>query len=470
MVNFNLRGLNVVQLGDLIRLRKISPVEVAKDFLRRIDLLEPKLNAFITRMDEHVIGSARESEVEIMAGRYIGPLHGIPVGLKDLFWTKGVRTTSGSLLDADFVPSENSAVASRLEAAGACIIGKLHMTEFAFDGTSRNHHYGSALNPWDTTRMAGGSSSGSGVAVASGEVPIALGTDTGGSVRVPAALCGITGLKPTYGLISRYGVTPLSGSMDHVGSLSRTVNDAAIMLNLLSGYDTRDQGSAIVEQKNYLENLNSSVSNLRIGIPNEFVWDLMEPEVEHVFRVAMNHMRVLGIGVDDVSIPELGLINAAGSIVQTSEAAVIYRERVLNYGQYFDPGIRRRMESGLFITPEDYSQAQRARILLRRRLLTAFERFDLLATPTTAIAAPGISEESVMIRGQDISTREALLRITRIFSTVGLPAISIPCGFTGSGLPVGLQLVARPFAEKVLLGAAHAYQKSTEWHFRLPEL
>ena len=468
MPDEDLTQLTVAQLGPRIQRGEISPVEVAEAFLRRIDGLEPRLNAFITRVDEDALQAAREAEAEILRGDYRGPFHGIPVGLKDLFWTKGVRTTSGSLIDGDFVPPEDSAVASLMKAAGAYCIGKLHMPEYAFDGTGLNHHYGPARNPWDLTRLAGGSSSGPGVAVASGEVPIALGTDTGGSVRVPSALCGITGLKPTFGLISRFGVTPLSWSMDHVGPMARTVRDAALALNMLAGHDPRDQGSAQTPSQDYLVGLDGGMQGVRVGVPQQFIWDIMDSEVEQAFRAALAQMESLGARIQEISGPDLGLINAAGSVVQTAEAATIYRSRVLDQGQRFDPVIRQRIESGLFISAEAYLHAQRVRAKLSGGLLKVLERVDLLATPTTAIAAPDIAQERVTISGQDVPIREALLRITRVFSTVGLPAISVPCGFTKGGLPIGLQLVAGPFSESLLLRVAQAYQGSTTWHLSRP--
>ena len=466
----DLTGLTVAQLAQRIRGKEVSPVEVADAFLRRIEAVEPKLNAFITRLDGHARRAAAAAEAEIMAGEYRGPFHGIPVGLKDLFWTKGVRTTSGSLLDADFVPTADSAVAARLQAAGAYCIGKLHMTEFAFDGTSRNHHYGPARNPWDTSRMAGGSSSGSGVAVASGEAPIAIGTDTGGSVRVPAALCGITGLKPTYGLVSRYGVTPLSWSMDHVGPLARTAEDAALALNALAGRDPRDRASVESPTQDYTRDLDGGVNGLRIGVPREYVWDMVEPEVRGAFDEAMAVLESLGATVVEVSIPNLELINPAGSVVQTSEAATIHRSRLLAYGDQYDPVIRRRFESGLFIPAEAYLTAQRVRARCRQSILDTLESVDLLATPTTSIAAPLIEQERIVINGQEVSTREAVLRITRVFSAAGLPAVSAPCGFTSERLPIGLQLVGKPLADALVLQTAHAYQTATAWHTARPGL
>lgn len=462
--------LTVAQLGAHIESRTISPVDVAQAFLNRIDVLEPTLNAFISRVDEHALKVAHDVEKDISRGHYRGAWHGIPVGLKDLFWTKGIRTTSGSQIDRDFVPQEDAAVFNRLVKAGAYCIGKLHMTEYAFDGTSLNYHYGTAHNPWDTTRMAGGSSSGSGVAVASGQVPIALGTDTGGSVRVPASLCGITGFKPTFGLISRYGVTPLSWSMDHVGPLTKTVHDAAIAINVMAGYDNRDPYSVRRASIDYLSGLDNGMKGVRVGVPREFIWDMLDPEVDQAFRTSLSQMESLGAVIEYLSVPALQLVNASGSVVQTAEAATIHRSHVLKQGHLLDPVIRRRIESGMFISAEAYLHAQQVRTKLRNELLTVMDQVDLIATPTTSIVAPYIDQEQVIIKGQSVSVREALLRITRVFSTVGFPAISVPCGFTKGKLPIGLQIVGKPLGEVLLLQAAHAYQKSTQWHLRKPDI
>ena len=473
MVSDELTRLPVSRLSALIERREVSPVEVTEAYLRRIDETEPRLNAFITRMDDRALDSARQAEAEITRGGYRGPLHGVPVGLKDLFRTRGVRTTSGSAIDRDFVPDEDSAVAERFAAAGAIVVGKLHMTELAFDGTSLNRHYGPARNPWDTDRMAGGSSSGSGVAVAAGQAALAVGTDTGGSVRVPAALCGITGLKPTFGLISRYGVTPLSWSMDHVGPLARSVLDSALALNALASHDPRDPGSIRVPQQDYtagLERGDEGAAGTLVGVVESFGWDLTEPGVATAFRAAMARLGTLGVDVKPAVTPELALVNAAGSVVQTAEAAALHRARVLSRGREMDQAIRRRIESGLFIPAEAYLHAQRVRAALRRELLATLDEVDILASPTTAIAAPKLEQQSVTIQEREVHIREGLLRITRVFSAVGLPAISVPCGFTEDGLPVGLQLVGRPLSEPMLLRVAHAYQASTDWHLRFPDV
>ena len=473
MASHELTRLPVSRLAAIIERREVSPVEVTEAYIRRIDETEPRLNAFITRMDDRALDAARQAEAEIMRGGYRGPLHGVPVGLKDLFRTRGVRTTSGSAIDRDFVPDEDSAVAERFAAAGACVIGKLHMTELAFDGTSLNRHYGPARNPWDPERMAGGSSSGPGVAVAAGQAALTVGTDTGGSVRVPAALCGVTGLKPTFGLISRYGATPLAWSMDHVGPLARSVLDSALALNALSGHDPRDPASLRVPPRDYaagLERGTEGAAGTRIGVVESFGWDLTEPGVRTAFDAAMTRLGALGVDVMPAATPELALINAAGSVVQTAEAAALHRDRVLSRGREMDQAIRRRIESGLFIPAEAYLHAQRVRAALRRELLSTLDEVDLLASPTTAIAAPMLDQQSVTIQGREVHIREGLLRVTRVFSAVGLPAISVPCGFTEDMLPVGLQLVGRPLSEPLLLRVAHAYQISTEWHLRFPDV
>ena len=473
MASDELTRLPVSRLSALIERREVSPVEVTEAYLRRIDETEPRLNAFITRMDDQALASARQAEAEIMRGSYRGPLHGVPVGLKDLFRTRGVPTTSGSAIDREFVPDEDSAVAERFAEAGAVVVGKLHMTEMAFDGTSLNRHYGPARNPWDLERMAGGSSSGSGVAVAARQAALAVGTDTGGSVRVPAALCGVTGLKPTFGLISRYGATPLSWSMDHVGPLARSVLDSALALNALAGHDPRDPASLGVVPRDYTHGLERGAeggARTRIGVVESFGWELTEPGVRSAFEAAMTQLRTLGANVTPADTPDLALINAAGSVVQTAEAAALHRERVLSRGREMDQAIRRRIESGLFIPAEAYLHAQRVRAMLRRELLSTLEEVEILASPTTAIAAPRLDQQRVTIQGREVHIREGLLRITRVFSAVGLPAISVPCGFTEDMLPVGLQLVGRPLSEPLLLRVAHAYQVSTEWHTRFPDV
>jgi aspartyl-tRNA(Asn)/glutamyl-tRNA(Gln) amidotransferase subunit A len=465
-----LTNLTVVEAASYIAKKTISPVDLLDAYLKRIERLEPQLNAFILRLDSYAMEKAKTAEREIVAGNYRGPFHGIPIGVKDLFWTEGIATSSGSILEASFVPKEDSAAVANFYRAGSYCIGKLHMSEFAFNGTSRNHHYGPSKNPWDFSKTAGGSSSGSAISVASQEAPIALGTDTGGSVRLPAALCGITGIKPTFGLVSRFGVTPLSWSMDHVGVLSRTVHDGALALNFLAGFDQRDPGSANTKKQDYTRDLDIPPRKLRIGVPKDFIWEVIDQDVKQAFWNSMTHMESVGAEVKEMSIPFLELCNAAGSIVQTSEAAAYHHDNIISQGDKYDPTIRRRIEVGLFISAESYLQAQRVRYKCIKDMISLFEDVDVIATPTVSIGAPNLTDAWVQINGKEVTTREALLRITRVFSTIGFPAISLPCGFTNEGMPVGLQLASRPFSDAMLAQTANFYQQTTSWHTQLPKL
>ena len=469
MADTALTTMTVAELGRLIREARVSPVEVAEAFLDRIDALQPRLNAFITVTREQALAAARQAEAEIASGRYRGPLHGIPVGLKDLFWTRGVRTTSGSAVTADFVPDEDATVVSRLAEAGASFAGKTNMVEYAYGGAEHNDLYGAPRNPWALDRATGGSSSGSGAAVASGQVPLALGTDTAGSVRSPASLCGLSGLKPTYGLVSRFGVTPLSWSQDHVGPMAHTVEDVAIAMNVLAGYDPRDPGSARREPQDYTGALDGDVKGLRVGVPRNYVWDVMDSEVKVAFDKAMAQLGELGAQVDDVEIPGLDTIWAAQMTISSAEATTYHAERIRAYPELYHPTVRQRIEAGFFQPAHAYVQSLRVRNAMAGTFDDVFRRFDLLATPTTPSPAPLLEEAAKRGSGGEVSSRQ-LVRITRLFNLNGLPAISVPCGFSSEGLPIGLQLVGRRFDDAGVIHAAHVYQTATDWHTRRPGL
>ena len=338
-------------------------------------------------MADEALASARAAEAEIAAGVYRGPLHGIPVGVKDIYWTKGVRTTSGSAVYADFVPNQDSTAVSRLREAGAYPIGKTGTCEFAFDPTGRNAHFGMPNNPWRLDRIPGGSSAGSGAAVAAGFAPLALGTDTGGSVRIPAALCGLTGMKPTYGLVSRFGVTPLSWTLDTPGPMARTALDAALALNVLAGYDSLDSASVDAPAVDYAHGIDGGVKGLRIGVPREYVWDVMDAEVEAAFRKAMTDFEELGASVREISMPELAWAPPIAAAVTSVEAAALYGGLARRQGDRLDQATRRRIESGMFVPGEAYVHALRARKLFERRMAAAFEDVDLIATPTVPMPA-----------------------------------------------------------------------------------
>ena len=466
----DLTAQTLAELGGRVRSREVSPVEVVQAFVERTDALEPKLGAYITRMSEQALTDAKAAESEIGAGNYRGPLHGLPVAVKDIYWTAGVRTTSGSVINADFVPDRDATAVRLLRDAGAVPIGKTNTVEFAFDPTGRNAHYGMPHNPWGLDRMPGGSSSGSGVAVAAGLAPLALGTDTGGSVRIPAALCGITGLKPTFGLVGRSGVTPLAYSLDTVGPMTRTAEDAALALNVLAGHDPDDPGSIASRRRDYTRGLNDGVRGMRIGVPKEFVWEVMDPDVQAAFHKAMAVFNELGADVDEVSIPEIAWTAPISSAIASAEAAVVHGDAVLEKGDLFDQSVRRRIETGFFVPAAAYIRAQRARVLLARRMAGALTTYDLIAMPTVPMPAPKQGVETMEIGGVETSPREALIRITRVFNVARLPAVSVPCGFSPEGLPLAFQLGGPPFEDGRVLRAAHAYQGATGWHTKRPAL
>lgn len=457
------------QLASAIRGKQISPVDVTDAFIGRAEALEPTLNAFITLLPEEARAAAKQAEAEIAAGNYRGPLHGIPVGLKDLFWTKGVRTTSGSKVTANFVPGEDATVVARLQQAGSYALGKTNMVEYAYGGAEHHELYGAPRNPWGIEHVTGGSSSGSGAAVAAGQVPVALGTDTAGSVRAPAALCGLSGHKPTYGLISRFGVSALSWSQDHVGPMARTAEDCALIMNVLVGHDPRDPGSVNAPQVDYVAALNGEARGLRVAVPANHIWNVMHPETRAAFDAAMAQLGELGVEVERIEIPELDWVAAAQVAITQAEATAYHRERFPHQGPDYHPGVRRRIESGFFLPAHAYVQARRVRALMEHRWAEIFGRFDLVAAPTVPMPAPRFGQASVETSEGEVTVRE-LVRITRLFNPNGLPAISVPCGFSTEGLPIGLQLAGPRFADALVLRAADAYQQATDWHLRRPEL
>jgi aspartyl-tRNA(Asn)/glutamyl-tRNA(Gln) amidotransferase subunit A len=460
----DLTGLTVAELADRIRTKQVSPVEVAQAFIARAEKLEPKIGAFVTPTQELALEAAEIAEAEIAAGNYKGPMHGIPVGVKDIYATAGTRTTSGSKVYADHVPDRDSTAVALLKQAGAYSIGKTGTVEFAFDPTGRNAHYGMPHNPWGLDRMPGGSSAGSGAGTAAGFFPVSLGTDTGGSIRIPSALCGLTGIKPTFGLTSRFGVTPLSWSMDTVGPMARSAEDAAIALNVLAGYDADDPASVRAPQVDYTTDLNGGVRGLRIGVPKEYIGDILDPEQDTAFRKALSDLEDLGASVAEISIPELAWVPALAITITGVEASTIYGELARTRRDELDPSVLRRVETAFFISGERYARALRARVLFTRRMNAAFTSVDLIATPTVATPAPPQGTERMTIGGVQTNVREALLRDTRIFNMSRMPAVAFPTGFSADGLPLSMQLAAPAFQDALALRVAHAYQQATTWH------
>ena len=470
MDSIELCYMSAGQLSRLVQAKEVSPVEIVDAHLARIDATDPVLNSFITLLPEEARAAARRAESEIQAGNYRGPLHGIPVGLKDLFNTAGVRTTSGSRIFDNFVPTEDCTVAARFRQAGAVLLGKLNMHPFAYGPTGENSDYGHMHNPWDPESVAGGSSGGSGSAAAAGQCTITTGSDTGGSVRIPAALCGIVGLKPTYGLVSRHGLTPLSWSLDHPGPMVRTVEDAALTMNVIAGHDPKDVASAQVDVPDFTTALSGDVRGLRIGVPKEYFEAPLDPQVDRAVRDAIDVLADMGAAVTEVSFPMFLQAHPISTAILMSEASAYYRDLLSTDGDKMYPPVRLRLEAGLFISAADYLRAQQARSLFDREARRLLEQVDLLAGPTEPVTAPKLLATQVQAGEYTVATIPALTQFTRPYNITGFPAISVPCGFSDSGLPIALQLAGRPFDDVTVLRAAHAYEQATDWHRRRPPI
>jgi aspartyl-tRNA(Asn)/glutamyl-tRNA(Gln) amidotransferase subunit A len=462
----------MTELARMIATKAVSPVEVVRAHLDRIGALDRGLRAYITVCADAAVDAARTAEAALMAGRPVGPLHGVPYALKDLYDTAGVRTTGGSRIFADRVPAVDATVVRRLAEAGAIVLGKLNMVEFAYGPEGLNAHYGHARNPWDsaTHRMAGGSSSGSGVAVAAGLAPGALGSDTGGSIRIPASLCGITGLKPTYGRVSRAGVLPLAWSMDHVGPMTRTVADSALMLGAMAGYDPADPSTSVLPVPNYLAGLTGDVKGLRVGLLRSFFLDGAAPAVRAAVEAAAATLAAAGAVVDEVKLERVGLAGAGSLAVVGAEALAYHAELLRTRAAEYDPDIARRLRVSAFIGGVHYVRAQQVRALVRNEVDAALARRDVLLAPSTPIVAPAVDERRATLGDGPADVRTALLRFTRPFNFSGHPACAVPCGFTEGGLPIGMQLVGRPFDAATVLRAADAFQRLTDFHARRPVL
>ncbi|HEV2299707.1 MAG TPA: amidase [Candidatus Acidoferrales bacterium] len=458
------------EAAGLVRREKISPIEITKSALARIEQLNPRLNAFITVTAERALHEARAAEREILRGKWRGPLHGIPITLKDNIYTEGVRTTAGSRILQNFIPNADADVAAKLKSAGAILLGKTNLHEFAYGVTTGNPHYGAARNPWNLECIPGGSSGGSAAAVAAGLGFASVGTDTGGSIRIPSALCGIVGLKPNFGRVSCRGIVPLAVTLDHAGPITRCVEDAAIMLDALCISD-KPRGSFLRALRSN-QRKSSRKERLRIGWPREYFLARIDDEVRRAIEAAAKCLQKLGARIEDVPLPHLD--EASEPITQIALAeALEYHEsqgyfpaRAAEYGA----DARKRLEMGGAVRAVDYLKAQQARERLRADFRAAFERVDAILAPSVPIPAPRIGEDSVMVGGESQSVRGALVRMNRPANSTGFPAISVPCGFTRSGLPIGLAIHGPEWGEANLLRIALRYEQATEWHKFRPSL
>ncbi len=466
-MNIDLSSLTLSSALEALHRRAFTSLELTEACLRQIERLNPAINAFITLTSELAVQAAlqadsllslRPSNLKDLA------LLGLPLALKDLFETAGIRTTAGSRFFADTFPNEDADAVLKLKLAGAVILGKTNTHEIALGVTGINPHYGAVKNPWDLTCITGGSSSGSAAAVAAGMCLAALGTDTGGSIRIPASLCGVVGLKPTYGRVSTRGVVPLSWNLDHVGMLTHTVRDAAMLLQVLAGFDPHDPASVDMPVDDYLTHLEQGVKESRVALGVGEYIEASDPEVWAGMQAATQGFRDLGAQAEKVDLSWIADLAQANTRMTQADAAAFHRERLAAHPDWFGEDVRQRLEAGSALTSSEYSLARRTQAEGRRRFEMFFTKYDLLILPTTSIPAPPIEGTGA------IEAARQLTHFTSPFNLTGLPALSVPCGFTGNGLPLGLQIVSKHWGEVKVLQAGHAFEQSTPWHLRCPDL
>ena len=471
MIDSELHRLTIAESASLIESRSLSPLELTRAYLDRIARLNDRLGAYISVMSESALAQASRAEAEIAGGNYRGKMHGIPVAVKDIIYTKGVLTSAGSRVLSDHVPDYDSTIVERLDAAGAVLLGKLNLSEFAIGGTI-DHPFGTPRNPWDTGRSAGGSSSGSAVAVAGNLCAGALGSDTGGSIRGPSAFCGIVGLRPTYGRVTRHGVIPMSWSLDTVGPMTHTVEDCAIMLQAIAGYDERDSSSADELVPDYSESLGSWPQGVRVALPREAMdFDGLNGEVRSSVASAADQLAEIGADVEHADLPMLAHSGAVFLATADVDAATFHMDWLKSRPDLYDWNTRTRLESAAITPSPVYLRGLRARTLIREEMMSSLEDYDFIVMPASPTAAPPIARSTGSPGGYyqgrlDLARR----RYTSPAALAGLPAISVPCGFTESGLPIGLQIIGRPFSEPDLFRIARAYEQAADWReHRAPE-
>jgi aspartyl-tRNA(Asn)/glutamyl-tRNA(Gln) amidotransferase subunit A len=469
--SYNLSNLTIKDLSKLISTREISPVDLIEATLERIAKLNPTLNAFITVVEDSARRDAKNAESLIKEGKYRGPLHGIPISLKDLIYVKGVKSTSGSKILSNFIPEYDSTVVKKLRDAGAIIVGMNNTHEFACGITNINPHYGSSKNPWDINRMSGGSSGGSAVAVSAGMTPASIGTDTSGSIRVPSSLCGLFGLKPTYGRVSKYGVQELAPSIDHIGPIAKSTWDIAAVFQTIAGYDKLDNSTVDLPVPEFSkailegESKEDRKSNkFKIGIPLEFFFDLIDSRVMRTIEKFVDRLQSCGISTSPVHVEQTDKIFDSWRAIRLGESAAVHEQWIKTRRGEYGQNVLVMLEKGMEVTAVEYINAHKLRMEIKTAFLKAMTDYDALLVPTTIIPAPLLDDTTVKINEDTIEVYQALSRLTTVFDITGLPAMNVPAGFIEGGeknrLPIGVQLVGRPFDEETLLKVSNIYDES----------
>jgi len=454
-------GLRITDLANKLKTLEISPVRIVEGCLSRIEQINPKLNAFVTTATNSALHDAKVAEDEIRAGKYRGPLHGIPVGIKDIVDTSNIKTTYGSAIYQNHVPTNDATIVYRLKEAGAIILGKTNTHEFAFGITTNNMHYGPTRNPWDPSRIPGGSSGGSAAAVAASLCSAAIGTDTGGSIRIPSAFCGVVGLKPTYGRVSTSGVFPLATGMDHVGTIASTVKDNAIMLQTIAGFDDSDPRSLMIPVPNFSQGLDEPIDDMTIATSPNLIPEVMDPQVLSAYQSAISKVEDLGARILERDLKGTESILPTSTKLLTAEAAAQHAELLTKYSDKYDPKLVERFKSGQKVTTSEYIQALRKSELIRRALETLFNDAELLITPSVQILPPKIDQEIVTIGSEHTDMNSCCVRFSRLANITGTPALAMPYGYSTDGLPLSIQLMAPRLHETKLLRFAYALEKAT---------
>jgi aspartyl-tRNA(Asn)/glutamyl-tRNA(Gln) amidotransferase subunit A len=465
--------LSISELSVQIKARKVSPVELTEAALTQADRLQPTLCSFITILHDQAMRQAKEQEAALARGEYRGPLQGIPIGIKDNLATAGIRSTVGSKVLADYIPAEDAHVVRLCQAAGAIMLGKENLEEFAAGATSNNPHYGAVHNPWALEHIPGGSSGGGGANVAACVTFASLGTDLGGSVRLPGTFCGVVGLKQTFGRVSQRGLLVTSFNGDHIGPMTRSVRDSALMLQVIAGYDALDPSTVPVPVPDYTAALGQEVRGLRMGIPTNYYFDLLDPEVDAAVRRAIEDLEALGISTKAISLPSMRYVGAL-RIASLADSVVTHEPYLATHRQDYGPDVLYRTLAGQFVLGRDYSKALKVQRLIKEEHARVLQEVDFLVTPTAPIAAPRIDTPTFRLGETEYRVRGpgsgVVSRYTSPSNATGLPAITVPCGFTRAGLPIGIQFIGRPFDEGRLLQVADAYESVSPSRGRRPAL